>query len=273
MNSANRTAPPPKPLYIEPDADTRLRLDHNALRIERPGRAPQTLPLRRISRVYLGHHVHIATPLIRACAERGIIIVLQDEHGQIDARIIGRTGAHTRLRQRLYDLTDRPDWRIRYSDWKRAMRRRIGNTLRHRLGAPRELRNRPEKLQQWIDRQLARTVGARTAETTRRHIRRAAVGWMQQRLFQEGVGAENEQWLTGSADLAQDLGGLLAYRMETLRYGWLQGRARVARERNERPRPPAPRLIVRKIENHRGRTARLGNDLINRLHRWLIELE
>ena len=263
-------APPPRPLYVAPSGTAHLTLDGPALCIELPDRQPVYVPLRRLSRIHLAGNVTFEGEVVLACARRGIVFVVHDEEEEPVARIVGRSTELTRFRQRLNDLAANPEWRDRYGDWKRSMEMRICGILRHRLNAPWALKNRPELMRRWIQARITAAVGAEEAGRTRRIFRQAAVGWMQTRLLAKGVGAENELWLAGEPDLALDLGHLLAFRLETRRTGWLEARARAA---NGSPvRRLSRKAIVARFEKKSGQVEKLGDDLINRLHRWLVEI-
>lgn len=265
--------PPPRPLHIEPREEARVTIDGPALCIERPDAPESFIPLRRISRIHFSPLVEITTAAILACARRGIVLVLHDQGEDTVARIIGRATELTRLRQRLLDLTEIPHWHNLYEDWKRSTERRICSTLRNRLDSPWGLKSRPHAMRAWIRQQAILIAGPQEAERTRRIFRQQSHAWMQSRLLDHGIGAENELWTIGDPDLARDLAELLALRVETLRIGWLKGRSQAA-ARNGQPLKPLPRrAIVARFEQKQSRIARLGDDLINRLHRWLVEIE
>ncbi len=268
-----RDTPPPRPLHVEPKGEARILLDGPALCIERAGRRATSIPLRRISRIHLPVNVDITSDAILACAERGIVLVIHDLQEFPVARIIGRASERTQLHQRLFDLTDRPDWRDRYRDWRRSMEQRICAILRKRLEAPWRLRNRPDEMRTWIQRRATIAAGPRDADRTRRIFRQLSLAWMQTRLLAHGIDAENEIWLAGPPDLPRDLGELLADRLETLRLGWLEGRAAAARRKGEAVHSIPRQAIVAKFEKRQARVERLGDDIINRLHRWLVEME
>ncbi len=260
-----------RPLHLQPASPLRVALEGPALRLEWSNRAVEYLPLRRISRIHASGRVDFTGRALAACGERGIVVIFHDEGEQPVARLVGRGRAHAALRQRLLDLMDRPDWQERYGDWKHAGRRRIASTLVHRLHAPRVLAMHPDALVSWLDEEAEKAAGAEAARLTRSIFHQQATGWMQAHLLEQGIDARDECWLVGGQDLAADLAELLAFRMESLRIGWLRGRARAAAAANEPPRPPSRRLVVRRLEYLAPRMERLGRDLVNRLHRWLVE--
>ena len=264
--------PLPRPLYIAPQEKASITVEGPALTIERPESPAVNVPLRRVSRIHLAPNVTIETTALLACAQRGIVLVFHDDEENPVARIIGNATENTRLRQRLIDLTDLPDWQDRYHDWRRAMERRICNTLRNRLDAPWALKTRPDAMKQWIQQRAIALAGPRDAERTSRLFRQLSITWMQSRLLAHGVGAENELWTIGEPDLARDLGTILAFRIETARLGWLRGRAEAASRKGKRLKPLSRRTIIARFEKQRGRIERLGDDIVNRLHRWLVEI-
>lgn len=260
-----------KPLHIEPGKWAKVILDGPALRIDRPRQAPAWVPLRRISRITLSTRVDITLDAILACAERGIVLLLHDEREIPAARIIGRAGRFTQLRQRLLDLTEEPDWRKNYGDWRYAMNRRITAIVGRRLQAPLALHSHPHNMARWLQEQIRQMAGEENERLTRHLFRQQALIWMQSRLLQLGLDAENELWLAGAPDLSQELADLLAFRLETIRMGWLRGRYRALQRRDMEPAPISRRAVLTKTEQIRPRMEKLGQDIVNRLHRWLVE--
>lgn len=264
--------PRARPLHVEPKRRARIFLEGPALSIEMTDASPVYVPLRRISRIHLSPRVDIETCAILACAERGIVLMIHDNQEETIARIIGAASDHTRLRQRLIDLTDMPDWESRYHDWKHAMERRLCVTLGKRIHAPQVLWIHPERLRKWIDKQITESAGSQNAVHTASLFRQISIAWMQDDLLQRGVGAENEFWVVGSPDLAEDLAGLLAFRLESIRFGWLTGRARAAKRLGHRSILLKRKAIITKIEQQHPRIQRFGSTIVNWLHRWLVEI-
>jgi len=265
--------PAPKPLYLEPEAPLRVSVEGPALHIEREDGQDHYLPLRRISRIIAHQRVQFETEALLAITRRGIpILIHADDHPH--ARIIG-PAPHlaATLRQRFDDLLARPDWEERYRDWQRAMHRRIAGILAHRLKAPSFLANDPEALRNWIETQAEKESDAETRRKTGYRFRQLNLAWMQQRLLQHGIGGEEETLIHDTIDLPSRLARLLDDRTQTIRLGWLRRRRRWADARNEPLRKVSERQIVRLYEKDAARIARLGNDIINRLHRWLVSLQ
>jgi len=268
---AEPAVPLPKPVHIEPSRRAWVDLDGASLRIRRPGQAPAWVPLRRLSRLTLSTRVEITMEALLACAERGIVIVVHDDREIPVARVVGRVTDRTGFRQRLADLTWQPDWRAQYHEWRKAMQHRVATVVARRLGLPSEIHRKPRVLAALLRYDIRRVAGEQIERQTRHLFRQQALSWTQHRLLQLGCGAEDELWLTGSPDLSQDLADLLAFRLETIRHGWLLGRGRAARMQG-RPFPPLDRkTVMTRIERIRPRMDRLGRDLVNRFHLWLVE--
>jgi len=95
---------------------------------------------------------------------------------------------------------------------------------------------------------------------------------MQEQLLVLGLGAENEVWLVGNPDLAQDLAGLLAFRLESIRLGWLRGRYEKHGKTGRGLYSLTRKAVVAKTEQTSARQQRLGRDIVNRFHRWLVDM-
>ncbi len=258
----------PRPVYIQPEETARVTLTGNALTVEIPGQTDHWLPLSRISRLVVSHKTLLDTPAILACAGRGITIVMHDENSAVIARMIGQGGRRTDLRQRLTDAVSRPDWRERYSIFLNSLERRYCRIVARRVHAPEILAMKPARLRAWLGQQATECVGKNAAEQTRRLYRRQTLAWMSQTLVELGLDARNEKWLVGNPDLAQDLGKILALRMETARLGWL----RAIQRKGGLQRPLTEKAIIRKTEQLRPRANKISLDIVNRLHTWLVDL-
>jgi len=268
---SQNSQPAPRPLYIESQSSTLVRLDGPAVSIAVEEKEPSYIPLRRISRIHISRHVDVDTDVLLECAERGIMVILHDEDGNTAARVVGNAGAMTAFRQRLNDLTTRVDWKERYQTWRYSQRRRICALLVQRMHAPGKLRDQPQQTQDWFQQQIERMAGAKTAEQTRKLFYQACLVWTQEHLVQCGLGAENELWLTGKPDLAADMANLLAFRIETIRLGWIRGISRNHATKTSYTRITHKGIII-KLEQQRPRIQRLGRGLVNRLHCWLVEM-
>ncbi len=259
---------PPRPVYIDPHEQAHVRVEGPALCIQIPGQAAYWLPLKRISRITLSEKVSVETPAMLACAARGITLIIHDYENQRIARLVGRGAIHSGLRQRLTDLAERPDWKERYANWHTAIERRIATTVGRRLNTPSNIAINPKRLRKWLAHCAAQAVGPQHAAFTQRIYQRQSLAWMQHHLVRLGVDADSELWLVGFPNLAEDLGLLLALRMEPARLGWLRAIARSS----GRERPMKEKMVIRKTEALRGRMDRLGLDIINRLYTWLVEI-
>ena len=260
--------PESRPLYIQPREPARLRLEGPSLTFHQPGQADHWLPLARVSRIALNQNVSIDTDAILACARRGITLLIHDQEQQLIARIVGQGRHRTGLRQRLLDLTERPDWRERYADWLHANRRRIAAIVASRLDAPVALGRDAGAIARWSRHTATVLVGEQAARLSRRVFQRHALAWMQQTLAERGIDAGSESWLVGDPDLARQLADLLALRLEPSRLDWL---AAIARRGGVKGRL-SQRAVVAKLEARRQPIGRLGRDIVNRLHTWLVEI-
>ena len=260
---------PRQPLYLEPQRPTRLRLDGPALIVQTEQQAERNLPLRRLSRIVAGPQVQIDTDVLIACARHGIVLLLHDDAPTPVVRLIGQAGRNGRLRQRLADLTARPDWRDHWRTWYRAQEQRITRTLAGRLQLP---PGRPDQIRHRIDRLAIQLDGETSHRFARRVFMELSTAWMTEHLQQLGLGADSEAWLNDTVDLPIALGRLLALRLETIRLGWHRRRQHWQQRHHRTPDSPRRKDLVLQFENNATRIDRLGRDLSNRLHRWLVHI-
>ena len=270
MRRTLRSAVDARPVYVMPEADLAIALEDGALCFTQPERADRYIPLRRVSRLIVPETVQMNTEVLCACARRGIPVIVQDDDGESLFRVVGAACGDTGLRQRLLDLTSDPDWVRRMTDWREANRARIAVHVYRRLHAP-PVGSRPGRLATWIEQRAVRLAGREDARTSARHFQAMALARMQQALSVCGLDASDDSWLYDEVDLGQWLGDLLAFQLQPLRLGWLQRRKEWS-VRNAQPSGPVRhRDLVRLFERHAGRVDRTVRDLINRLHRWLVE--
>ncbi len=263
----------PKPLYLEPEQPYLVSIDGPALCLADPQGKERHLPLRRISRIIAHENVQFHTEALIACAKRDIpILIHSEDHAHV--RIIGPAPhPNTTFRQALIDLQQRPDWTERYVDWRRSNHYRITRLLAQRLQAPRVLDRNPGLLRNWIEQRVEELSDPETQKITRHRFYQLSLSWIQKRLHQEGLGSESENLLRDRIDLPAQLAMLLDERIQTIRLGWLKRRHRWAKRHGRHPEPVTTEQIVRIFEKDSARISKLGDDLINRFHRWLIEIQ
>ena len=258
-----------RPLYVVPDAETRVELDGPALSVSRECCAEQSFPLQRISRVYSAERVAWTSEALLACADRGIAVVFVDDDGEVLARVLGRPGVRDELYHRLMDFLLLPQAMGRYHRWFAANRGRVAWWAGMKLGVPPEQRA-PRPCREWINRKAAESAGGLGGERSAQWLRAIAYNWMHAHLQDLGFGTANELGQAGEPALARDLTELFAWYLEPARIGWLEGRRRAAQRKGEPLRPPRQADLVRLFESHAVRAAERGRDITSSLHRWLI---
>lgn len=258
-----------RPLYIVPDAETRVALDGPALIVSRDCCAQQSFPLQRISRVYSAERVAWASEALLACADQGIAVVFVDDDGEVMARLLGRPGARDELYHRLMDFLLLPQAIGRYRRWFAANRGRVAWWAGMKLDVPSDQRV-PRPCREWINRRAAQCAGRIGGERSGQWLRAIAYDWMQAHLQDLGFGTANELGQAGEPALARDLTELFTWYLEPARIGWLEGRRLAAQRKGEPLRPPRQADLVRLFETHAVRAAERGRDITSSLHRWLI---
>lgn len=271
LDSATRLPGDPRPVYVSPADGIVIAVEDGALRFSHPRHADRYIPLRHVSRLIVPHTTQMGLDVLCACARRGVPVIVQDPASGALLRAVGTSRCDTGLRQRLLDLTMDIHWQSRLEDWYRANRARIARILARRLRAP-EACSGPAHLHTWLEARAVQLGGRSAARATQKHLETFATAFMQQALLEQGLDARSEAWLHDQVDLPAMLGDLLAFQLQPLRLGWLQRRHEWRKRRRKRVGPVSHRAMVRLFERHRGRATRSTQDLINRLHRWLVEI-
>lgn len=251
-----------RPLYLE-HVGTVVQLDGPALRVKCSGSSDRWFPLQRVSQVVSAGRVEWATPALLACAEQGITVSFTDDSGAVIARIVGRPGERLELRQKLADFLDRADWQTLYRQWLRAMEQMAVRSVLRRSGVSWAEPPTPKALRQMFQCEVAAMGMLEACERIGAEVHGLLVGLGTQALRDSGVTGEFEQQFSPAADLA----AVVFWDFQLLRLAWLEDRLKT-----ERIEAPSRQDVVAFFELRRTRTERLIQGLINRLHRWLIEL-
>ena len=261
----------PRPVYVDPDAEVKIVVEEGALCFRFPGQADRYIPLRHVSRLIVPEHASMDMKVFCACARRGIPVLVQAREEGIVLRAVGMKHGDTGLRQRLLDLTADMNWPRLMSDWLQANRARIARGLARRLNAPPGSAGKTDSMQAWIDKRAQSLGGEQSARISDQALRGAALAWMHEALLQHGLDANHEAWLRDHVDLPAELGALLQFQLQPLRLGLLTRRRKWEEKQARSATALTCRQMVRSLERHRGRMERTGRDLLNRLHRWLVE--
>jgi len=251
-----------RPLYLE-RAGTAVRLDGLALRVKCAGIADRWFPLRRVSQVVSAQQVEWSTPALLACAQVGVTVSFTDDFGAVLARVVGRRGERHELRQKLEDFLDRSDWQPLYEQWLRAMERMAVRSVARRSGLSWNEPPTPKALRKLLREGPASMCASTAYDRIGSEVNGLLLALSTQTLRDNGITAEFEQRFSPATDLTQ----VLFWDFQLARLAWLEDRLRTGR-----PQAPSRDEIVAFFEARRGRTERLAQGLINRLHRWLIEL-
>ncbi len=261
----------PRPVYVDPDADLEILVEEGALCFRFPGQADRYIPLRHVSRLIVPEHANMDMRVFCACARRGIPVLVQAREDGIVLRAVGMKHGDTGLRQRLLDLTADMNWPCHITDWLQANRARIARGLARRLKAPAGRAGKADSMRAWIEKRAQNLGGKQSARVSDQALRGAALAWMHEALLQHGLDASNEAWLRDHIDLAAELGALLQFQLQPLRLGLLTRRRKWEQKQARCATALTHRQVIRSLERHRGRMERTGRDLLNRLHRWLVE--
>lgn len=86
-----------------------LRKDGENIVVEIDGAERARAPMHMLASVVTFGAVLLSPPLIRACASRGIVIVLLDRNGRFQARVEGPVSGNVLLRRQQYRASDSPE--------------------------------------------------------------------------------------------------------------------------------------------------------------------
>ncbi len=87
----NNSCPQTEAAFLRGNADWRILRDGPALRVRRPGRSDQLLPLRRIHRIHSLGPIHWDTDALLACAEAGVPVYFCTREGDTPGRFLPAT--------------------------------------------------------------------------------------------------------------------------------------------------------------------------------------
>lgn len=265
-----RTPGTPRPLYVEPYADVRLTLEDGAAGIRRDDQLETTIPLRHLSRIIVPEQAELSFELLRACARRGIPVVVQTEEGQPLFRVIPHPAVDPGLYQRFADFTTRIDWPERLENWLANQQSRITHRLREtsQLHHTIPLREIPRILRTKVEHHI----GPENERKSHHLFTTVALAEVHRMLAQAGLHAGSETGIVDLVDLPERLAELVALSLESFRLQCASSWPREYPERCPDRVPPIPyAFMVRKLESERNRFERPTLALIDRLHRFLID--
>lgn len=260
-----------RPLYLDSAEGTTVALDGPALRVRQPERADRLFPLARVSRIVVSGAPEWQTAALLACAGRGITVTFLDHQGTPLGRLLGRMGDRQGLQQRLLDLLDRPDWRVLYAQWLRAMRQRWARTARPRLHAPGSLHT-VSQLSDWVEHEARVLAGDEAGPASGRWLRADLSAAVSERLVRTGLDTGSELFQDGHPDLVTDLVEVLRWELEPVRLGWLRRRWQMAQRKGQGVIPPPRKVWIALFERNRQTVGLSIHRLTDRLRLWLTEI-
>lgn len=246
-----------RPLYLDGCDGMAVLLDAPALRIKVPTQADRLFPLPRISRIVVSGPVQWETDALLACADQGISVVFLARDGAVRGRWLGRAGERHVVLQRLLDVLTRPDGGDRFADWRLAMQRLAVRSCARRMGYADWRAFNARRLAPILQR--PRLPGWQAAYERINGLLLAQVAdWLQQ----HGLDARSELLQAGEIDLPDEFSRLLFWDFEAALRQWQQRQSE----------PPSPRDVTAFYQSRSERVVVLAQGLLNKLHRWLVEL-
>ena len=250
-------------LYIGHQRPCHVRMEGQALVIQCTHMAECSVPLRHIARIHLSTRVDMSLQVLARCTRRGIPVVVADPQGEIVLRALGREGIDEGLRLRLQRLSQDFEWPARFDNWHRAQMMRATRIAIRRLGWE-DNADTVRSTEQRSRNELSRHLGKRTAHRVVKQWHSLTLAWMQAALQEHGIDARSDAWVNDHIDLASSLAAPLERQLLPLLLQW------AANQEN-----PAPETIWQTLidlfEGRHQTIERTGRDLLNRLHRWLVE--
>lgn len=250
-----------RPLYVNGCGKTLIKLDAPALRVIVPEQADRLFPLQRISRVIVSGTAIWETDALLACADRGISVAFLDEDGDLRARWLGKSGERQLFLQRLADLMGRPDAQNLYDDWFRAMERMAIRSTAKKLVADANLTMSLRQVHAFFDNQK-RYLAIQPVDAVYSKIRGLLKAELVQLFLEVGLSAKSELLQEHWLNLPHDFSRLIFWDFEVPLLRWLQKQAAY----------PEYQEIVTFYHDRSARIAYLHAGLLNKLHRWLIEI-
>lgn len=253
-----------KPLYLRGSEPLAVALDGPALRISKPGCADRRVPFERISRIVVSGRVSWSTDALLQCADQGVVVSFLKGNGLPRARWVGRETKRSELAQRWADLLDRPDWQDLYTRWSIANSRRAVRFCAFRMGWCPVADQRSMNRAIWEEARAVAT--AEEMRTIRRSLYGLAAARALEALSASGLGADN----VAVSRIVPDLVTAIQWGLRPDLIRWLRNH-RGARNRLLTASGPHPAVLF--FEGHRGVSDLHVRDTIDRLGRYLEEVE
>ncbi len=246
-----------KPLYVVGKAGAVVEYEEPALRIVMPDQAGQLFPLTRISRVVVSGPVDWNMDALLACADAGICVVFLSTGGAVRARWLGCSSDRQNLLQRLVDLLQRSDAQQRYRDWFASMQRLAVRSTARRLGFSDWRDADAVSLRNWLDGSEIHLW--KGVDVSLQGLLNSSV---LAGLLEYGLD-DGSEWLRDeNMNLPGDICRLLIWDFYPALLAW----------QKTHPELPDQRALIAFYERRSRRIEHLLRGILNKLHRWLLDL-
>lgn len=246
-----------KPLYIDGAAGIQVDYDEPALVVTAAGKTRQLFPLARISRIIVTGPVDWSMPALFACADAGIAVVFLLSSGEVRCRWLGCFPHRQNLVQLFADFWQRADALDRYWDWLAGMERMAVRSSARRFGFADWQEADAAGLRAWIEQSLTCSW-----LTLPRQVSGFLLATVLHTLGQTGLDARADCLHDDRFDLAADLSGLLLWDFYPALIAW----------NKQSPALPEHQALAGFYEKRMPRTENLLRGLLNKWHRYLLEL-
>ncbi|MGR9046894.1 MAG: CRISPR-associated endonuclease Cas1 [Gammaproteobacteria bacterium] len=246
-----------RPLYLKGIEGTQVDYEVPALTVSVPNKTRQLFPLIRVSRVVVTGPVDWSMPALLACADAGVAVVFLEGTGEVRGQWLGTRRHRRNLIQLFADVLQRADAGDRYQDWLAGMQRMAVRSAARRLAFADWKDADADRLKAWFDASQNRSWDC---------INRWLQGFLLSSVLQElgslGLDARSECWRDQRFSLPEEFCSLLFWDFFPALVRW----------RTRHPAPPDHRAVIVFYENRLPRVEQLLRGIVNKWHRWLLDL-
>ena len=254
-----------RPLYLSAVAGMRVLWVAPALRIHRPGSADRLVPLSRVSRIIQTGVPDWSMDALLACSDRGVTVTFLHEDGRPRGLLVGQRRRAGDLASCISEFLDRADWTESYDNWRRWVWSLAVRSTARRLSLARDRDWSRSAVKAFVDDELEVALGHSVVMSIQRRLLGYCRGLAAAVLTEHGLEAATLRLFDVRLDLVDDLAHLLHWDLQVALLH--------AARRSQLGRAPCDRPVVVFFEARAVRLHRLAQGAVNRLHRWLIELQ
>lgn len=246
-----------KPLYLKGIEGAQVDYEAPALKVSVPDKTRQLFPLTRVSRVVVTGPVDWSMAALLACADAGVAVVFLESTGEVRGQWLGTRRHRRNLVQLFTEVLQRTDAADRYRDWLAGMQRMAVRSAARRLAFADWEDADGAGLKTWFDASQNRSW-----DCVNRWLQGFLLSSVMQELGALGLDAGSGCWRDQRFNLPEEFCNLLFWDFFPALVRW-QAR---------QPAPPDHRAVIVFYENRWPRVEQLLRGIVNKWHRWLLDL-